>query len=212
MVRRLKQRAAADGDGTPALPEARVSMPRGRLPRRRARTRTRRSSHYAQPRGERRHGDARRALAADFVLTLLKKRLFSSPAAFAATLDVHRDDDRPRATPSGPPPTRRRRGRCPRSACSSGSTRTRRGRRGVRRGGRRRGARPPPRSRAAAVRPPRSALLDRLIALGASARSDRPDAQATRLLDWLDEHRPGRAGDWNDERVIVFTEYRDTQR
>jgi superfamily II DNA or RNA helicase len=39
----------------------------------------------------------------------------------------------------------------------------------------------------------------------------REDVKCTHLLDWLDETlRPG--GVWNDERVIIFTEYRDTQR
>jgi superfamily II DNA/RNA helicase len=41
--------------------------------------------------------------------------------------------------------------------------------------------------------------------------SARPDAKAARLLAWLKETvRPG--GKWNDERVIVFTEYRATQK
>jgi ERCC4-related helicase len=47
--------------------------------------------------------------------------------------------------------------------------------------------------------------LDRLAAWAEEARG-REDAKATRLLDWLDEVVQG------DERAVVFTEYRDTQR
>jgi superfamily II DNA or RNA helicase len=54
------------------------------------------------------------------------------------------------------------------------------------------------------------ALLERLEAWAAEA-SKRPDAKAQQLLAHLRAIcQPG--GDWNDERVIVFTEYRTTQR
>jgi superfamily II DNA or RNA helicase len=44
----------------------------------------------------------------------------------------------------------------------------------------------------------------------ASREAGRPDAKAKVLLDFLHTTcRPG--GHWNDERVIIFTEYRDTQ-
>ena len=44
----------------------------------------------------------------------------------------------------------------------------------------------------------------------AAAAGARPDAKAQTLIRWLEEHlRPG--GRWNDERVIIFTEYRATQ-
>ena len=39
---------------------------------------------------------------------------------------------------------------------------------------------------------------------------DRPDAKLTAFRAWLDPII--KPGDWSDERVIVFTEYRDTQR
>ena len=39
----------------------------------------------------------------------------------------------------------------------------------------------------------------------------RPDSKADALLRWLETHlRPG--GKWNNERVIIFTEYRTTQK
>ena len=56
-------------------------------------------------------GDAARKTAADFIMTLLKKRLFSSPAAFVRTLEVHR-----RTLLRERRPSRRR----PPSACCDG--------------------------------------------------------------------------------------------
>ena len=51
-------------------------------------------------------------------------------------------------------------------------------------------------------------LLDQMRAL-ADERYRRADARATRLMDWIGETCfPD--GDWNNERVIVFTEYRAT--
>lgn len=39
----------------------------------------------------------------------------------------------------------------------------------------------------------------------------RPDSKAATLISWLREHvKPG--GEWRDTRVIIFTEYRDTQK
>jgi superfamily II DNA or RNA helicase len=53
-------------------------------------------------------------------------------------------------------------------------------------------------------------LLERMVRW-AREHGDRPDAKAVRLLRLLEEVcRPG--GRWNDERVVVFTEYRDTQK
>ena len=53
---------------------------------------------------------------------------------------------------------------------------------------------------------------DLLQRLGAWARhaQDRPDAKLTAFRAWLDPIV--KPGNWSDERVIVFTEYRDTQR
>ena len=57
---------------------------------------------------------------------------------------------------------------------------------------------------------PRGAeLLDRLQRWAEQA-SVRPDAKAATLIRWLND-TCGRAGSWTDTRVIIFTEYRDTQ-
>ena len=62
---------------------------------------------YGAARAQRLHGGRAQTLAADFVVTLLKKRLFSSPAAFLRTLEVHRETlQRERPTPAPPPPDR----------------------------------------------------------------------------------------------------------
>ena len=110
-------------------------------------------------------------LAADFVVTLLKKRLFSSPAAFLRTLEVHRETLQRRET------TRRR--RPPVGAASAifedaeqdarrGGSRGGRRRRhaGGARGRRERRAEPPDARRS-------SALLDRMTRVGAARRGDR---------------------------------------
>jgi superfamily II DNA or RNA helicase len=53
-------------------------------------------------------------------------------------------------------------------------------------------------------------LLSELVAW-ARKHGDRPDAKARRLIELLEATcKPG--GTWNDERIVVFTEYRDTQR
>ncbi|HUZ55670.1 MAG TPA: DISARM system SNF2-like helicase DrmD, partial [Streptosporangiaceae bacterium] len=52
-------------------------------------------------------------------------------------------------------------------------------------------------------------LLQRLSRWARQAQ-DRPDSKLTAFRAWLDPIV--RPGNWSDERVIVFTEYRDTQR
>ena len=43
-------------------------------------------------------------------------------------------------------------------------------------------------------------------------RRNRPDARAESLLGWLTDICRTADGGWTDERVIIFTEYRDTQK
>ncbi|AGW92094.1 helicase [Ralstonia pickettii DTP0602] len=135
-------------------------------------------------------------MAAEFVLKLLKKRLFSSPAAFGITLEKHianvgvrkaatlasRDiedysddyaDDEEYEAETGE---------------VVGS--------------------------ATQVLSPLSAeekdLLQRLSQFAAKA-SQRADCKAQALINWLKTTlQPG--GQWNNERVIIFTEYRATQK
>ncbi len=142
--------------------------------------------------------------ATDFVLKLLKKRLFSSPAAFEKTLAKHRET------------ASRVREKSKRKAPSVKVLQ----------------------ARLAGLDEDYSddlqfennteelleatgdylnplsgeeiGLLDEL-AEWSTRWSSRPDSKAQALLDWLEERlRPD--GRWNNERVIIFTEYRDTQK
>jgi superfamily II DNA or RNA helicase len=147
-----------------------------------------------------------RSLGTDFVLKLLKKRLFSSPQAFADTLDKHVKTLR-------------------------GFEEKTSSRRAVPEGVLRR--------QLEAVEEPEETtddeheeeLNDAVVAatntfdelgdeerrllqtLSTRARqaANRPDSKTNELLRWLEATlRPG--GKWNDERVIVFTEFRATQK
>lgn len=135
-------------------------------------------------------------MAAEFVLKLLKKRLFSSPAAFGITLEKHsatvggrkaattfrRDiedfsddyaDDEEYELETGEVMGSVSQSLSPLSAEEKG-------------------------------------LLQQLREFAARA-SQRPDCKAQTLINWLKSNlRPG--GQWNSQRVIIFTEYRATQK
>lgn len=135
-------------------------------------------------------------MAAEFVLKLLKKRLFSSPAAFGTTLEKHiasvgkqsgktianRDiadfsddyaDDDEYELETG-------------EVVSSVS------------------------QSLSALTAEEQSLLRRLSDYAVKT-SLRPDSKAETLISWLKNSlRPG--GQWNEERVIIFTEYRATQK
>jgi SNF2 family DNA or RNA helicase len=151
--------------------------------------------HYSELRLKQASSDGER-VAAEFVLKLLKKRLFSSPAAFGSTLEKHiatvgsksntrfvsQDiadfsddyaDDEEYEQETG-------------EVISSVSQ----------------------------VLSPLSTeehtLLQQLRAYAAN-KSLRPDSKAKTLIDWLKNTlRPD--GCWNEQRVIIFTEYRATQK
>lgn len=161
-------------------------------------------SRYASLRGRSTKGTARQQVN-DFVTLLLKKRFFSSPAAFAETLAVHRqtmestgggtsgdlrvvqvafdrlDDEAAEETEIAQATEDALRA----AAQAQGATTSE-----------------------------EAGLLEKLERWAGSARS-RPDAKAERLFEELEKTccPIGRSGkrQWNDERVIVFTEYRDTQ-
>jgi len=135
-------------------------------------------------------------MAAEFVLKLLKKRLFSSPAAFDITLEKHiatvggkkavstatRDIEDFSDDYADDEEYELETGEIVASASQALSP----------------------------VSMEEQALLRQLSEYGAKA-SLRPDCKAQTLIDWLkDNLRP--AGHWNEERVILFTEYRATQK
>jgi superfamily II DNA or RNA helicase len=136
-------------------------------------------------------------LASEFVLKLLKKRLFSSPAAFGITLEKHintvgarkaaasyardiadyddddYDDDEEYEAQMG-------------EVMGSAS------------------------QALSPVSAEERNLLKQLSEYAAKT-SQRPDCKAQTLIDWLKQTlKPG--GKWNEQRVILFTEYRATQK
>jgi superfamily II DNA or RNA helicase len=136
-------------------------------------------------------------MAAEFVLKLLKKRLFSSPAAFGITLEKHMASVGSRAAASTAAVARDiedfsddyaddeayelETGEVVGSVSQALSP----------------------------ISAEEQALLRQLSAYAAKT-SLRPDSKARTLIDWLkDTLRPG--GQWNQARVIIFTEYRATQ-
>lgn len=146
--------------------------------------------------------DHAQSMATLFVLKLLKKRLFSSPAAFAATLQQHAKalGGRGKVVPGSKlaPDVLRRKIRAVEEDYNDdreyieleSDTLT--------------SATCVQRSLTAEERE----LLERMQHYALSAR-DRPDAKATLLLHWLKDFvKPD--GCWNDNRVLIFTEYRAT--
>lgn len=218
MVRRLKS-SVTDAEGAPVFP-----------------SRVHRAVEVEYTQSERRIHHLLEAYAArrqrtpgqvavranDLVTLLLKKRLFSSPAAFARTLAAHAenvnnpaagaaatqelpawldealgwDDDRADATdkpdeaPSSAPG-----GEAAEQGSLDEHLHDLLGRAA---------------QVGAGADPQDADLLGEMLAW-ADAHGDRSDSKANALVAELEEIcRPG--GEWNHERVIVFTEYRDTQR
>lgn len=149
-------------------------------------------------------GDRSGRRAADFVTLLLKKRLFSSPIAFAKTLETHRQTV---AAAANKRATARQleaafealdddvadddaQDEATEEALAAAA------------------------SALGGVSKDQQRLLDAMTRW-ADTWQHRDDAKTTRLLAFIDDVcRPeGKRGKriWNDERIIVFTEYRDTQ-
>jgi len=202
MVRRLKSDLDGDWTGAPRFakrvlePLEVTYTPEERLVHHELQSYTTLRAHNATLAEER--------FATEFVLKLLKKRLFSSPQAFLRTLDVHRE--------SLESATKRR---ATRNTATIGTLR--RQVEGIDEEFSDDDLYAETAHEAVDVatrlfRPltqMEEALLDRMRtwAVDASARGD---SKLMRLRAWLEEHiKPG--AEWGDERVIIFTEYRDTQ-
>ncbi len=144
------------------------------------------------------------SLATEFVVKLLKKRLFSSPEAFRLTLEKHAKSIQEARSPTrrtAPKSTgilRREIEAAEEENADDGAYEERAGE---------------VVAETTAVFRELSAnekqLLSELQTWAAQA-AGRPDSKAKALVAWLEKTlRPG--GKWNDTRVIVFTEYRATQ-
>jgi superfamily II DNA or RNA helicase len=148
-------------------------------------------------------GDPAALMAEKFVFTLLKKRLFSSPAAFANTLAVHVGTITGKKEQRAARPSAQVLRRAIDEVEVDVSTEEEQ-------------AEKTEDALATAARASlaptseQQALLEELQQW-AERTKGRADSKAEVLIAWLDDVvRPG--GVWSDERVIVFTEYRDTQR
>lgn len=161
--------------------------------------------HYAELRQHRLTGGAT-GVANDLVITLLKKRFFSSPRAFALTLQRHRRSLHARAGNqsdarqlSGLALLKRYQERLSGEIVETDDTEL-----------------IDNALDAAALADPAEGpsaeeltVLERLGAWADQA-GNRVDARTQRLIDWVTSVvRDGNK--WTDERVILFTEYRDTQ-
>ena len=203
-VRRLKQ-DLLDDDGKPRFARRKVVMLEVEHPD------TERQVHaelvaYGAARAARLGANPSSKTAADFIVTLLKKRLFSSPAAFLRTLEVHRDTLLRQRRPAPPPaPTVLQRlfddaanaldeeasddgvGDAAREAIEAAAT-------------------------AEQSRPTAEelTLLDAMTQWATRAAVTE-DARTTTLLDWVENNVKPNCR-FGDERVIVFSEYRATQR
>lgn len=197
MVRRLKT-DLVDAEGKPIYPKREIK------PLEVDYTTEEREAHKLL----RRYGESlaksvagtKREFGSQFVLNLLKKRLFSSPRAFAITLEKHRDSLSGRAKKTDALDERILRKAIAKleedsssdeqieqsideavieaSAVAIELTSEQRG------------------------------FLDQLSTWAALAKG-KPDSKAKAILAWVEEHiRPG--GKWSEARVILFTEYRAT--
>jgi hypothetical protein len=194
MVRRLKRDLPPNWDGTPRFPR-RITRPLEVEHSKDERQAHELLQEYAVSRREaarRQAGNAGQA-AADFVTTLLKKRLFSSPKAFAETVETHlatmtrRVQETPDAGVRVLKPLVDRLEETAEDDAAFSS--------------RQEEALTAARRLTTPLTSRERELLDRLAAWARQAQ-DRPDPKFSVFQDWLVPN----------ERVIVFTEYRDTQR
>jgi superfamily II DNA or RNA helicase len=201
MVRRLKRELPPRWDGSPRFPERVIEPIEVEYPE------AERQAHqalneYTRLRLQRAPDEAGR-YATEFILKLLKKRLFSSPQAFRVTLERHmRSLTAPKSTPSRRPSVsllRRQIENLDEDAADDEEFEETTGEliQGAS-------------EVLGTLSPEEKALLAKLGEYAESASAS-ADAKATQLIRWLRGHLL--AGDrWNDERVIIFTEYRATQK
>ncbi|BCO30135.1 helicase SNF2 family protein [Thiohalobacter sp. COW1] len=199
MVRRLKT-DLVDADGKPIYPRREL------MPLEIEYTAEEREMHgllrkYTENRS-RSVQDSRSEYGTDFVHKLLKKRLFSSPAAFAATLAKHRESlERGPTKKSG----KTLEDRILRKAILRAEedwADDERLEEALDDATREAGASATP------LTTEQRDMLDRLGHWAESAK-DRPDSKARAILEWLESHLKT-DGRWSDSRVILFTEYRAT--
>lgn len=203
MVRRLKTELPPRWDGAARFPGRTV------VPIEVTYSESERAVHAALRRytdlREQHASDHTERLAVEFVALLLKKRLFSSPAAFQATLAQHERSlaaaRRRGVMPAGPPGGVLRRlvdrAEEEHGDDTAAEEATEEAIQGA--------------SRLFSPLTAEERDLLRDMRAWVAGAVGRPDAKTAELLRWLERTlRPG--GAWSNERVIVFTEYRATQK
>lgn len=140
--------------------------------------------------------------ATDFVMKLLKKRLFSSPAAFAMTLEKHRRSVDARAARGGEPEERQLRRAIQRTEEDYANDDLREGalEEAVETAG----------TMIVPLGSREKELLDQMTKWAQRAK-DGPDSKAKAILGWMEKHIKSK-GTWTNERVIIFSEYLSTQK
>lgn len=203
MVRRLKSELPPKWDGSPRFPQRRI------VPIQVNYSKAEREAHqklreYTKLRATNAK-DSTERYATEFVLKLLKKRLFSSPSAFALTLAKHETSvsTARRRSSSPPPPIASLKKRLEQGLDEDYADDL-------------------------AYEEATSAAVDvatrlftdlsneertllRELKEWAQASSARPDSKAAELLTWLNTHIK-KDKQWTDQRVLIFTEYRATQK
>ncbi len=203
MVRRLKSELPLRWDGTPRFPR-RMLEPIEVDYTDEERTIHKLLQAYTHSRLEK-ASDETEQFATEFVLKLLKKRLFSSPEAFATTLKQHEESLAH---------ARRRDATSFKSSMSILRRQVEQAEEETDNDDELEEANATALEATAPLfREPsvyESQLLAQMRTWVATARM-RPDSKAAQLIDWLYEHiKP--AGAWSMQRVIIFTEYRATQK
>jgi superfamily II DNA or RNA helicase len=202
MVRRLKSELPTRWDGTPRFPRREIDAMAVEY------TRQERDIHQLlQQYSQRRLKEAADAVehyATEFVVKLLKKRLFSSPEAFYLTLTQHEHalEDAKRHTSvtkrPGPGILRSKVEQLEEESDNDTALDD--------------ATNDALEAAAPLFREPdaqEKALLSQMRSWAEHARH-RPDSKALELISWLQKNiKPG--GRWSNERVIIFTEYRATQ-
>lgn len=199
MVRRLKS-DLVDANGKKIYPERRLEALPVALSEEERRMR-RLLDDYIKERVE---NDGGTGKTGSFVYQLLKKRLSSSPAAFAATIERHvatlegrrRDDEKKSRLDDR---ILRRAIAKTEEDYDDDTLREDAEMEAIDEAGRR-------------MRPATQGEMTKLAELRSWSQGaqHRPDAKAQAILDWLERHLK-KDGAWTDERVILFTEYRATQ-
>lgn len=140
--------------------------------------------------------------AGDFIYKLLKKRMFSSPRAFHETLRTHRETVQRGQSAGAKPSDRALQAVLTKAEDDFGSD------------DEFEQAENDALAAAGRSTPEFTAeqkkVIDRLLTW-AEVAADKPDAKTEKLIGWVEDIVKPK-GKWSDERVIIFTEYRDTQK